>query len=241
MTAGDSGLGVERHDDVLVLVVDRPKAANALNAPVNDALVAALADAGSEATVRAVVLAAAGERVYSAGADLKEYAELDPAAAARRRRAVLVRTLDAVSAFKKPLVAAVQGKALGAGCMLAMLADEVLATESAQFGLPEIVHDMPSPIGGVIVAARGGPVVARRMLQTGESVDARQALRLALVDEIVDAGELRARAIARGRALGAMPRFAFAANKRFLNAPLRTALESAAREAGRLQDLLENH
>src|SRR3972149_2159454 len=102
-----------------------------------------------------------------------------------KRRALLMGTLLAALDFPKPLLAAVQAKALGAGCMLALLADEVIMADSAELGMPEIRHGIPTPIGIVIVAARGGMSVARQMVQSGESIDARHAHTMGLADGLV--------------------------------------------------------
>lgn len=232
-----SALLAERDGDLLVLTLNRPEKANAINAAMNDALVAKLALAEREEGVRAVVLSASGSRCFSAGADLKEFAELERGTASQQRRTLLVRTLQAFIDFGKPLVAAVQAQALGAGCMLALLADAVIAADTAQLGMPEIKHGMPSPIGVAIIAARGGHAIAQRLVQGGEPIGAPQARALGLVDEVVAPQALRGRAIERARALGALSGPAFRCNKSFLNRQLRSELEAARR----LADAIGNH
>lgn len=224
----------ERAGEVLVLTLNRPEKANAMNEDMHDALVSRLESAGKDGGIRAVLLASSGERVFSAGADLKEFAELERSAGARKRRALLVRTLLAALDFPKPLLAAVQAKALGAGCMLALLADEVIMADSAELGMPEIRHGIPTPIGIVIVAARGGMSVARQMVQSGESIDARHAHAMGLADGLVSYSSLKVNSMERARALAALSGPSFQANKKFMNAGLRTALQAAAAEAERL-------
>lgn len=224
----------ERAGEVLVLTLNRPEKANAMNEDMHDALVSRLESAGKDGGIRAVLLASSGERVFSAGADLKEFAELERSAGARKRRALLVRTLLAALDFPKPLLAAVQAKALGAGCMLALLADEVIMADSAELGMPEIRHGVPTPIGIVIVAARGGMSVARQMVQSGESIDARHAHAMGLADGLVSYSSLKVNSMERARALAALSGPSFQANKKFMNAGLRTALQAAAAEAERL-------
>lgn len=231
-----SALLSERDGELLVLTLNRPGKANAINEELNDALVAQLERAGGDESARAVVLCSSGTRCFSAGADLKEFSGMERGAASRKRRALLVRTLNAFLDFPKPLVAAVQAQALGAGAMLALLADEAIAADTAQLGMPEIKHGMPSPIGMVLVAARGGRAVAQRLVQGGESIDAREACALRLVDEVIAPERLRDRAIERARALAALSGFAFRANKHFFNGELRAALQAAAAQAARLQD-----
>jgi enoyl-CoA hydratase/carnithine racemase len=224
-----SGLGVRHEGGVLVLTLDRPERANAIDEALNDALVEQLERAAREEGVRAVLLAAAGTKCFCAGADLKEFAGLDPAVAAAQRRGPLVRMLEAFVDFPKPLVAAVQAQALGAGLMLAALADEVVAADSALFGMPEIRHGMPSPIGMAILAVRTGARAAERLVQLGEPVDAAQASRLGLVDEVTTSERLPARALERARALGGLAPRAFAVNKAFTARRLRSELEAARR------------
>jgi enoyl-CoA hydratase/carnithine racemase len=224
----------ERDGAVLVLTLNRPEKANAMNEDMHNALVAQLESAGKDGGIRAVLLSSSGTKVFSAGADLKEFAELDRATGAKKRRALLLRTLNAALDFPKPLLAAVQGKALGAGCMLALLADEVILADTAQLGMPEIRHGIPTPIGFVILAARGGMPVARTMVQGGEPMDAKQALSWGLVEEITEAGKLKRKALERAQVWAALSGPSFEANKKFMNSGLRAALQAAAVEADRL-------
>ena len=205
--------------DVLVLMFNRPAKANALNEAMYNALVERLQD--PHLAAKAVVLTAMGERVWSAGADLKEFSELERSVAAQRRRALLKRTLEAVARFPRPLVAAVQGKALGAGAMIALLADELVMGEGSELGLPEIHHGMPTPVGYAIVAARAGMPVARRMVQDGEPVGTQ------LADVVCPATALKEKALERARKLAAAAGPAYETNKVYINAPLLAAIEAA--------------
>jgi enoyl-CoA hydratase/carnithine racemase len=213
----------QREGDVLVLTLNRPEKANAMNEAMQNALVKHLSD-----STGAVVLTGTGSKIFSAGADLKEFSELDRGVAARKRRALLQRTLNAILDFPKPLVAAVQGKALGAGCMLALLADELVIADTAELGLPEIRHGIPTPVGYAIVAARGGMPLARRMVQGGEPVGP------GLADFVCDSSSLREKALERAGVLAARSGPAYQANKNFINASLRAALQAAFAEADRL-------
>ncbi len=239
MSSPSPTLFEEREGPVLVLTLNRPAKANAMNQALHDEFVQKLDSAKNDAGVRAVVLAAAGDRVFSAGADLKEFAELEHGKGSRKRRALLMRTLNAALDFPKPLLAAVQGKALGAGCMLALLADEVIMADTAEFGMPEIKHNIPTPIGIVILAARGGMSIARRMVQDGAPVDAKQAFAAGLADVLVDSSALKLKSMERATAFAALFGSSFEANKRFMNGGLRNALQAAAAEADRLQLLHE--
>ena len=230
-----SELLVQSEGDVLVLRFNRPAKANAINEPMQVELLRQLDIAAADPACKGVVLGAMGGKIYSAGADLKEFPDLDKAVAARRRRANLVRTLMALVDFPKPLVAAIEGKAIGGGTMIALLADEVLMAPEASLSMPEIRHGMPTPIGLAILAARGGWPAARRMVQADEAVGAMQALERGFADAVI--GEhLVAAAAGRARHLGGFDAKAFAVNKRFANRELRAALQAAAEDADRAQD-----
>ena len=224
----------ERTGSVLVLTMNRPEKANAMNQEMHDALVFQLESANKDGGINAVLLSSSGAKVFSAGADLKEFAELERSVGARRRRELLMRTLYAALDFPKPLLAEVQGKALGAGCMLALLADEVIMADTAELGMPEIKHGIPTPIGIVILAARGGLSVARQMVQSGAPIDARHAHAMGLTDGLVNFSSLKVNSMERARALAALSGPSFQANKKFMNAGLRAALQAAAAEADRL-------
>ena len=118
----------EREGDVLVLTLNRPEKANAMN----EAMQTALVERISTSNTKAILINAAGEKIFSAGADLKEFSELERGVAAKKRRELLKRTLNAILDYPKPLVVAMQGKALGAGAMVALLADELVMAEAAE-------------------------------------------------------------------------------------------------------------
>ncbi|HEY0296994.1 MAG TPA: enoyl-CoA hydratase/isomerase family protein [Bordetella sp.] len=213
---------------VLWLTVSRPQAANALDAATHDALAAALREAARRPGVGAVVLAAAGGKAYSAGADLREFSEWPAGRAALRRRELLLQTLEALLALGKPVVAAVQAPAIGAGAMLALACDEIVMADGAWLGFPEAQHGMPTPMGAVLLARRARWPVVQRLLQAGERCAAFEALQAGLADDCVAAGVLPARCQARAAALAAIPAHAYAANKAWLNRPLGHALAEAA-------------
>jgi enoyl-CoA hydratase/carnithine racemase len=212
-------------DGLLRLTLDRPQAANALDSALHGALVAALERAGRDPAVRAVLLGAAGGRVFSAGADLRE--DLG-AEAGQIRRTLLLRSLLALLDCPRPVVTALRGKAVGAGVMLALLADEVVMEEGASFFMPEIGLGMPSPIGATIVAERGGRQAAHALVQAQRRLAAAEALHWRLADAVHADAELDAAAAARAAALGGLDPRAYAINKSWMNAPLREALGRAA-------------
>jgi len=213
----------EREGAVLVLTLNRPDKANAMNEAMQTALVEKILNCDAEA----ILISSASQKVFSAGADLKEFSELERGVASKKRRALLKRTLEAILDFPKPLVVAVQGKALGAGCMLALLADELVMAETAELGLPEIRHGMPTPVGYAIVEARAGMAVARRMVQDGESIG------VGLADFVFETQQLKNKALERARALAALPADAYRINKQFINAALKASIAAAFAAADR--------
>ena len=210
------------------LTIARPRAANALDAVTLQALVAELDHALADGEVGAVVLRAAGERVFSAGADLKEYSDLLPSQAALERRKCLLRALLALVDFPKPLVAAVHAPAIGAGAMLPLACDEIVMAEDAWLSFPEIELDMPTPIGAVLIGHRSLRRTVQTLVQQGQRMNASDARLAGLVDEVVSLAELplRSAVVADGYA----PRSgrAFALNKRWMNRELRRSLIEAA-------------
>ncbi|MFG6656030.1 2,3-dehydroadipyl-CoA hydratase PaaF [Scandinavium sp. M-37] len=180
-----SELLINRHDRVLQLTLNRPQARNALNnallTQIADALDAAQQDSG----VGAVVIAGT-ERVFAAGADLQEMAQKDLAATLNDIRPRIWARIDA---FSKPLIAAVNGYALGAGCELALLCDVVVAGDNAAFGLPEITLGIMPGAGGTQRLIRCvGKSLATQMVLSGKSINAQRAQQAGLVSEVHPVG-----------------------------------------------------
>ncbi|EHG8284642.1 2,3-dehydroadipyl-CoA hydratase [Klebsiella oxytoca] len=176
-----SELLIARHARVLQLTLNRPQARNALN----NALLTQIADvldaAALDPTVGVCVISG-NQRFFAAGADLNEMAEKDLPATLDDIRPRLWARIDA---FNKPLIASVNGYALGAGCELALLCDLIVAGDNARFGLPEITLGIMPGAGGTQRLIRSvGKALASRMILSGESIDARQALRAGLVSEV---------------------------------------------------------
>lgn len=176
-----SELIVTRHGRVLHLTLNRPAARNALNNALLSELAATLEAAASDSEISVCVIAG-NERFFAAGADLYEMAEKDLAATLNDIRPQL---WARINAFNKPLIAAVNGYALGAGCELALLCDLVIAGENARFGLPEITLGIMPGAGGTQRLIRSvGKSLASKMVLTGESITARQALAAGLVSDV---------------------------------------------------------
>ena len=190
---------------VAVVTVSRPQVLNALNAATITELLEAFERLRDDGAVRAVVLTGAGERAFVAGADIAELARLGPAEArdvARRGNALCA----LIAGCGKPVIAAVNGFALGGGCELAMACTLRLAADTARIGQPEINLGIIPGYGGTQRLPRligAGP--ALEMLLTGKPVTAEEARRLGLVNRVVPAAELLDEAGALAADLAAKP------------------------------------
>jgi enoyl-CoA hydratase/carnithine racemase len=179
---------VESADGIATIRLDRPKM-NALNAQVQDEIAAAAAQVSADDAVRAVILYG-GERVFAAGADIKEMASMGyPAMAARS--AALQASFTAVADIPKPVVAAVTGYALGGGLELALCADFRVLGESAKVGQPEILLGIIPGAGGTQRLPRLiGPARAKDLIFSGRPVAADEALAIGLADQVVPDAEV---------------------------------------------------
>ncbi len=177
---------------VLQLTLARPEVRNALRTQTLAEIATALAAAAADDTVRCVVITG-GLRHFAAGADLGEMAPLGPEAILKHERQQHWQT---IAGFPKPIVAAVCGYALGAGCELALCADIVVAGSNAQFGQPEINLGMIPGAGGTQRLPRiAGKPLAMQMVLTGQPIDARAALAAGIVCEVDEPESALARAI----------------------------------------------
>ena len=175
-------------DGVGTIRLDRPKM-NALNVQVQDEIRAAAVEAADRDDVAAVVVYG-GERVFAAGADIKEMADMSYADMARRS-GPLQAALSAVARLPKPVIAAVTGYALGGGCELALCADVRIAADNAKIGQPEIMLGVIPGAGGTQRLPRLiGPAKAKDLIFTGRHVGAEEALAIGLVDKVVPAEEV---------------------------------------------------
>ena len=238
MTTQATGLTSERHDRVLWLAFDRPQAGNAVNPEVALAFADALAQAAADPHTAAVVLTGTGGRIFSAGIDVKNPHGLAHEALAASRRGAVERCLEAILAFDKPLVAAVNGFAIGLGFMLALLTDRLIAADSASFSLPEIDINIPTFLGISIVARAGGAALARDLVLSGRRMDATEARERALVATVVPMAELAATAQAAALALAAKPQAAFALDKQWLARGLKEEFAAANARSAAVQDML---
>lgn len=167
---------------VLLLRINRPEARNALNLEVRKALVAELDAAAENPEIRAAIITG-NEKAFAAGADLREMRDLGPIDAMQRGTHKL---WDRIAAFPKPLIAAVNGYALGGGCELALHCDIIIAGESAKFGQPEVkVGILPGGSGTQRLVRAVGKYKAMLLILTGEMIGAREASEMGLVSRVV--------------------------------------------------------
>lgn len=177
---------------VMLITLDRPTALNALSKALLVELAAALGEAEADEDVRCVVLTGS-ERAFSSGADIKEMPEGGIPMWAEAKR---LKAWKAIERFAKPLVAAVNGYALGGGCELTLLCDIVIAGENARFGTPEVKIAAFAGDGGTQRLPRSlGKARAMMMVLTGEPIDARTALDWGLAVELVPTSRTVERAL----------------------------------------------
>jgi enoyl-CoA hydratase len=182
---------VERDGAVAILTLNRPAVLNALNADLLEQLRETLDQLKGDKAVRAVVMTGSGERAFAAGADIAELAALEGAAAGEAKARAGQHVTELIEALPVPVIAAVNGFALGGGCELAMACDFRLASDNAKFGQPEVNLGLPPGYGGTQRTTRLlGSGMALYLCLTGEMIDAAEALRIGLVQKVVPIGDL---------------------------------------------------
>jgi len=213
---------LEVADGVGTIRLDRPKM-NALNVQVQEEIRAAATEAAERDDVRAVVVYG-GEKVFAAGADIKEMADMGYTDMVRRSGA-LQSSFTAVARIPKPVVAAVTGYALGGGCELALCADVRFAAEDAVLGQPEILLGVIPGAGGTQRLARlVGPSKSKDIIYTGRFVKADEALAIGLVDQVFPADQVYAEALAWAGRFSNAAAYALRAAKESIDRGLETDL-----------------
>ncbi|GGO92890.1 enoyl-CoA hydratase/isomerase family protein [Wenjunlia tyrosinilytica] len=215
---------LEVADGVGIIRLARPPM-NALDIAMQDSLGEAAAEAAGRSDVRAVVVHG-GEKVFAAGADIKEMQAMSYTDMVDRARG-LQDAFTAVARLPKPVVAAVSGYALGGGCELALCADIRIAAENAKLGQPEILLGLIPGAGGTQRLARlVGPSRAKDLIFTGRQVRADEALSIGLVDKVVPAEEVYSAAVEWASRLAKGPAYALRAAKEAVDAGLETDIET---------------
>src|SRR6202451_678681 len=184
----------EKKGEIAYVTINRPKVLNALNTPTWKDLRTAFEDARNDATVLGVILTGGGDRAFIAGADIGELAHATAIEAERSSR-FGQEVLDLIENLGKPVVAAINGFALGGGCETAMACTIRIAADTAKFGQPEVALGLVPGGGGTQRLPRlVGKGRALQLILSGEMISAQEAYRIGLVNEIVPAADLIARA-----------------------------------------------
>jgi enoyl-CoA hydratase len=201
LSANFENLLVEQKDSIAYVTINRPNVLNALNMATMSELRAVFTQLKDDRVVRVVILTGAGEKSFVAGADIGELQKNNPVEAkeyTHRGQAVL----DLIENLGKPVIACINGFALGGGCELAMACTMRLASENAKLGQPEVKLGIIPGYGGSQRLPRlVGKGIAMQLLLTGEMITAHEAQRIGLVNEVVPSGQLIARAEAVAQAI----------------------------------------
>ena len=222
---------IEHHDAVTLVRLNRPQALNALNSQTLADLIAAFAAYDADPGQRCLVLTGS-EKAFAAGADIKEMSEQSFAAMYGSN---FFAGYERVTATRKPVIAAVSGFALGGGCELAMMADFIIAADTAKFGQPEIKLAVTPGMGGSQRLVRAiGKAKAMEMCLTGRMMDAAEAERSGLVARVVPAADLISEALKTAAAIASMAPLAVLAVKEQIDAAFEMPLSAGIRYERRL-------
>jgi enoyl-CoA hydratase len=228
MSSSDKTLTVTRSTDGFVVTVElcRPDSLNAMNTAMGEELLRCFEAFQWDRTVRAVVFTGAGQKAFCVGGDLKEREGMTDEAW-RAQHLVFEQGAARVLHCPVPVIAAVEGFALGGGCELAVLSDFVVASESAVFAVPEVTRGIFPGIGGTQLLPRiiGAPM-AKEMIFTGRRVDAHEAKALGLVNHVVPPGQARAKALEIATTIAANGPVAVRQAKKAINWGSETDLET---------------
>lgn len=188
---------------IYLLTVNRPKALNALNAATLDEIAAAVTVVAKDAAARALLVTGAGDKAFVAGADITEMqnATIEQAREISERG---MQVMHALEALQLPVIALVNGYALGGGCELALACDWILAAENAVFGQPEVNLGIPPGFGGTQrLPRRIGMARALELIATARQVKAAEAAAIGLVNHVYPAAELMAKGLEMARIIAA--------------------------------------
>ncbi|MCK9540978.1 MAG: enoyl-CoA hydratase-related protein [Novosphingobium sp.] len=216
---------VETRGAVTLITLNRPQALNALSSQVLADLVDAFAKFEADASQGCAVITGSGDKAFAAGADIKEMLD-KPASEFYAEDFFAQWTSHVTKQTRKPWIAAVNGFALGGGCELAMMADFIIAADTAKFGQPEIKLGVAPGMGGSQRLTRAvGKAKAMEMCLTGRMMDAAEAERAGLVSRVVPLADLLDDALKTAAAIAAMPPLATLINKEMVNAAFETTLD----------------
>ena len=213
-------------NSVALVAINRPEAMNALNSKVFLELARIFDQLEADQTVKAIILTGSGNKAFAAGADISEMKNMSITDARKLARAVK-ETQDKIACISKPVIAAINGVALGGGCELAMCCDFRIASDNAKFGQPEInLGIIPGGGGTQRLPALVGLGRAKDMVMTGRVIGAGEALNMGLVSLVVPSDSLVAEARRMAATLAQKSPYALSMAKASLNQSTNTALET---------------
>jgi|DewCreStandDraft_5_1066085.scaffolds.fasta_scaffold00189_94 enoyl-CoA hydratase len=219
---------VEAEEGVATITLNRPQALNAINTTMLHELLQALDALERDPSIRCVILTGAGDRAFSAGADIKEMKEKTPLEAMETGM-LGHRVADRLERFRTPVIAAVNGIAFGGGCELALACDFIIASDAARFGQPEVNLGIHPGWGGTMrLPWHVGKGWAKQMIFTGEAIDATTAKEIGLVNLVVPADRLLQEARNIARTIAKKAPVAVQMAKLAINTGLDTDLRTAA-------------
>ena len=225
--AAAASLQIETVGAAVVITVDRPATRNAIDVATAQGIAAAITSASADPAIRGVVLAATGA-TYLSGGDLNLLAALVDDAHGAAAILALGADLASIERSPLPVIAAVSGDVFGGGCEIVLLCDLVIVEEQAAFAFRHAKMGLSPAWGGLTrLVERVGPIEAARLLYTAEKVDALEAVRVGLANEVVSRGAARTRALARVARIAENPRDSVADLKRTLG-KVREARRGAA-------------
>jgi enoyl-CoA hydratase len=208
---------LEQEGPVGILKLNRPQALNALNSQVASELSAVMDEIEKEATLKVLIITGAGEKAFIAGADILEMEKLSTTEARAFGNRLRI-AVDKIANLSKPVIAAINGFALGGGCELAMACDIRVASEKARLGQPETGLGIIPGSGGTQRLPRlVGPSKAKQLIFTAEMIDAKTALEIGLVDKVVPPDQLMVEAKKLAAAIASKPKVALSLAKSAIN------------------------
>lgn len=213
----------EKKEGVGILTINRPEVRNALKAEIREDIAAVLPAAEKDPEVRVMIITGAGEKVFSAGGDIKQMAENSMWDILERRLDIFAQ----IHHFPKPVIAAVNGLALGGGCELAMACDFRVGSENARLGQPEINLGI-FPGGGATQRLQRlvGVGRAKELIFTGDIIDAREAERIGLLNKVFPAKELMHQTMEIAKKIGSKGPLALKLAKMSINLGMETGLHT---------------
>ena len=218
---------VEKEDDIAILYINRPKALNALNKETLLEIKMAISQIAEDQEVKVVIITGSGDKAFVAGADIT-YMQNMNAVEGREFGKLGQEVFSLIESIEKPVIAAVNGFALGGGCELAMSCDFRIASDKAKFGQPEVTLGITPGFGGTQRLPRlVGMGMAKQLLFSGEMIDAQEALRIGLVNRVVPGEQLLAAAKQIARSISKNAQLAVRFCKVAVNQGMQTDIDRA--------------